>query len=168
MLIYHPAFDIHHCTFRLLRILETLPRELHPADRIRILDFFLLFPGEIEDVRLPSSARDLRKSLDIYRNRYDRVLDKPLVFSRLEPVQAAALKTLAGHRLIDREQLGRGVVLRTEAPLPTSLQTAVSAAPDSDVAALLAVIVQLGSINPYGKSGLKGRTDLLEFRYDPA
>ena len=48
MLVYHPAFDMHHCVFRMVRLLNRLPVGSCQVERMRILDFYLLFPSLIQ------------------------------------------------------------------------------------------------------------------------
>lgn len=53
MLIYNPAFDFHHGIFRVLQILSAAPGEEFEVMKIRLLDFLLLFPEQLENIRVP-------------------------------------------------------------------------------------------------------------------
>ena len=48
MIIYNPAFDIYHCVYRMISILSNLVNEKIEVDKLRILDFYMVFPGEIK------------------------------------------------------------------------------------------------------------------------
>lgn len=168
MLIYHPAFDTHHCAFRLLRLLERLPKVPYPIEKIRILDFYLLFPSELVSVRFPQDALRFKKEFRRTSNPYERIEDPHRVFSRLEPIQLAALRTLASHGVIDQAQLSEGKALRSGSPIPASLARLIDTANTRFPAAIELLSGPLSAIDLYGKSGLKARTDLFEYRYDPS
>ena len=85
MLIYHPAFDIYHGIFRLLRILSLAPRQKFEIERIRILDFYVLFPSELPRYTFPGRSRPGRKQFKA-ENPYQSIADPKRIFFRLEPV----------------------------------------------------------------------------------
>lgn len=44
-MIYSPAFDLYHCIYRMLQILGRFTEgDIMETDRLRIYDFYLLFP----------------------------------------------------------------------------------------------------------------------------
>src|SRR5260221_12212619 len=59
---FQPAFDPFHSIFRLLRLSPIIERygPLH-RDHLRILDFYLLFPFRIGDIRLTPQHRKFKK-----------------------------------------------------------------------------------------------------------
>src|SRR5690349_21662151 len=121
MLLYHPFFDARHCVFRILRLLERVGRKDVELQRLRIWDFYLLFPEALIKARLPQGNIRLRRQLEASRNSYDVMPDAKRAFVRLEPIQEAALRHLAAKELIDAKRLLDGKVLRTDAPIPDEL-----------------------------------------------
>lgn len=168
MLIYHPAHDPYHAAFRLLRLLEALPRSSYKLERIRILDFYLLFPEQLQDVKLPSEARRYRRDIPPGVTPYNRIEDPQRIFAQIEPFQQEALRLLAAKGLIDVVGLARGDVRRTNTPIPGALADRVVAANLQAGTVFKLLTGPLAIIDLYGKSGLKARTDLFEYRYDPA
>lgn len=168
MLLYHPAFDIYHAAFRLLRLLDKLPRSPHDLERIRILDFYLLFPNQIGDIKLPKEAIRFRKLLESPETPYAAIQDPRRIFSELEAYQMTALKLLASANLIDIRGLAEGKISRTDQPIPQKLSAAMNSSNDRSADLIELLAGPLSNIDLYGKSGLKARTDLFEYRYDPA
>lgn len=167
MLIYHPAFDIFHCSFRLLRLLENLPKVQLEVDRLRILDFYLLFPTLLQNVTFPRNATSYRGTIRALDIPYERIDDPFKIFLQIEPLQIAALRCLASYDILDAEQLTEGKILRTEKHLPKQLKEAIenAYAENRDLTNLLTG--PLFDLDFYGNSGLKARSSLMEHRYDP-
>jgi hypothetical protein len=165
MLLYHPAFDIYHAIFRILRILESLPKQSIEIERLRIYDFYVLFPGELYKFRFPTAlVKEKRRFRS--NNCYQIINDPKRLFFRLEPYQHCALKTLAARQFIDANLFLEGKVIRSDKELPRGLDTAIKTAnekPDSVINLLTGPFLNL---DLYGNSGLKGRSDLFEYRYD--
>ena len=103
MLIYHPVFDLYNGIFRLLLILEHLPSEPHPLERVQLLDFYLLFPGLLSEMRFDRSLSGYKQMLTGKRNAYNEIYDPLKIFTRLSKYQHVALQTLASYGLIDSE-----------------------------------------------------------------
>ena len=167
MLVYHPAFDMHHCVFRMLRLLNRLPPGEYHVERMRILDFYLLFPCQLPSFRFPRPLMRQRKTFAGRNNRYEKLADPYRIFLRLAPFQQEAFGCLAAHGLINPVRLAEGMVARTDASLPARLKATAEEADRlaSDVIDLLTG--PLKDIDHYGKAGLKARSDLFEYRYDP-
>ncbi|MCX6899799.1 MAG: hypothetical protein NT105_14010 [Verrucomicrobia bacterium] len=168
MLVYHPAFDFHHCVFRMVRLLNKLPAARYNLERIRVLDFYLLFPSQIPSMRFPTKLRGQRKRFEDLANKYDQLVDPYQVFLRLEPFQTEALGSLAAYALISAEALNEGFVERTATQIPPRLKTIAEAADEKQPDVIRLLAGPLSEIPMYGRDGLKGRTHLFECRYDPA
>jgi|SRR5581483_1742729 hypothetical protein len=166
MLLYHPAFDIYHGVFRMLRLLQKFPERAVESDKLRILDFYLLFPGELQGFTFPSEFRSMRKEVAVVDNPYQQINDPKRIFFRLEPYQNCALRSLAAHQFIDGKLFNQGQVLRTSKALPEALNAAVERANEESPAIISLLTGPLLNLDFYGKSGLKGRSDLFEYRYD--
>jgi len=83
MLLYHPAFDTYHSAFRLLLLMwNSGDRETHYA-RLRILDFYLLFPAELESMSFPRNMIREKSRWKKLRSRYNQITDPRRVFDEL-------------------------------------------------------------------------------------
>ena len=166
MLIYHPAYDAYHCVFRALLITQLIPKM--ELSRLRILDFFLCFPGEIRNVRLPQQQNEARREAKSLVNEYHGPVNMHHAFRDMQHLQHAAFRSLAASGLFDPNEFERGVVSRTSANIPDELSGTISAARARDKVAIRCVIDMLGSMSLNGIDGLKDRTGLMEHRYDAA
>lgn len=165
MLIYHPLYDEYHCIFRLLRLLEAAGSKDIEIDRLRILDFYLLFPFLLTQMSFPRSALKHKKGLPP-GGPYETIRDPYKVFIQLEPFQQSALNCLVSFGLLDSIKLKEGFAKRTQKALPSALADSIQMAnaKDSDLIALLTG--PLFDLDFYGPQGLKARTRLMEYRYD--
>lgn len=167
MIIYHPAFDIYNCAFRLLQIMELMHLKQIEIDRLRVWDFYFVFPKQVKGISFPSSITQLRKKFNVLPNPYEDIVDAKQVFERMKPFQYAALKYLASYGLVDASELVDNICKRTGKSIPNELQYRLT-----DITSEQQNVFELfssGFINMplYGKLGFKERTKLLDFKYDP-
>ena len=167
MLIYHQAFDIYNCVFRMLQLLTHLNQDLIEVDKLRIWDFYLTFPNEARNISYPNSLSGLR-NIFVKKgpNPYEDLIDPKRIIERMKSFQLAALKCIASYGLIDMKLLSKNIVKRTDKDIPKDLVDRFFdlTAEKSNV---LKLIVELNNLSLYGKSGLKDRTHLIEYKYDP-
>jgi hypothetical protein len=166
MLTYHPAFDLYNATFRILRLLDPLNGEALELDRLRILDFYLLFPFLLGGIEFPAAAIKYKKHFVKKPSEYENISDPKRLFMRLEPYQLAALQCLAAYSLIDPIALKEEVVKRTSTALPPELQKAIDLRNRESIEIDL-LSGPFAKADLYGASGLKFKSDLFEYRYDP-
>ena len=165
MLTYHPAFDFYHCIFRMLRLLERLPKTPHELVKLRILDFYLLFPSELKGFEFPRNIQTKKRNFQ-KENIYERIEDPKRILMRLEPFQITACKSLCSHGLIDPKVFDEGKILRTSLPLPESLLAKIGESNLTEPEPIGLLTGPFNNIDLYGKSGLKKRSDLFTYRYD--
>src|SRR4051812_13349160 len=103
MLIYHPAFDAYHCTFRMLALTVNCPPI--EVDKARILDFYLAFPTAILEMRLPQDRGAIRSKARALRNPYRSPVNIRRAFSDMQHLQLAAIGALAASEFLDGEAL---------------------------------------------------------------
>lgn len=168
-LVYQPAFDPHNTAFRLLRLRNGVAfTNPIPFEGIRILDFFLLFPFLIGDVKLKQKDRKFRALAKNYNylRPYARMPESSQLLERMRPFQLAAAKRLAGSEFLDADSWKEGVFATTDVALPPQLKEAVSNA-NAEQSDLLDMLSEFANGYPLsGPDGLKARSGLLEFRYD--
>ncbi len=166
-LSYHPAFDAFHSIFRFLRLKRRLAAEVLEVEKLRILDYYLMFPWRASGVRLAprdSFVRALAKRLEGERD-YATLPTGELLLERMKPSQTAALQTMAQDGLLDLAQLRNGTVQFTGKSIPDEIASLIESRNGEEEDRLKIV----NSLNEYpllGRDGLKARTALLEHRYD--
>lgn len=168
MLIYNPAFDLYHGIFRMLQLINRMSVDKTiEIEKIRLLDFFLLFPNELKNVSLPKEALKFKKYIPKEENPYSRVPNPTQVFHRMEPFQLAALKSLASYGFIDEKNLNDKKIVKNQKTIPEELLEKLNNLSTEQQNVLALLSGPLGSLDLLGTKGLKSRTHLMEYRYDP-
>jgi hypothetical protein len=166
MLLYHPAFDIHHCVFRILQLLHNLKTRQYPIEGIQILDFYLLFPQEISKIALTRSLLRYRRVFGSNPNKYAIVPDVYRLFLRMQPYQTQAFACLASYDFISANSFLKGTIELGSRKIPTELEAVLLDADQKCKEVIDFLTNNLIEIPMYGPHGLKARTDLFEYRYD--
>ena len=136
MLIYNSAFDIYHSIFRMLQLINNIKTEYVEVDRIRIWDFYLAFPNEIEKIKFPREFSEIKKVFKDTENPYDEIIDSKKIFDKMKTEIPLQLKQKIEN---PSERINNIIKLFT--------------GPFSNISLL-------------GDKGLKYRTGLIEFKYD--
>lgn len=166
MLLYHPAFDTYHSAFRLLLLLWNAEPGPISYARLRVLDFYLLFPSELEGMNFPKNLLKEKGRWKALRSRYNKISDPRRVFDELTSFQLSGLHILISTGLVKQDVDSEAIELMRAAisqALVSQLQEAT--VKRGDILKLLTGPFQ--NIELYGRSGLKARTGLFEYRYDP-
>lgn len=166
LISYHPAYDIYHCLFRQLLLLENLPGKKSAMDQLRILDFYLLFPSLLGVVRMPQTLAKRRTELTRGTLHYEMIEDPYKLFVQLERIQVTSTKLLASCELTSFEDVKSMVVQRTSKEIPSMLASAIHQTAKEQTALLSFLTGPFFDIDFYGPKGLKARTGLMEHRYD--
>lgn len=167
MIIYHAAFDLYNCMFRILLILSRMRSGDVEMERLLIWDYYVTFPHRISKISFP---QEMRKQYSRFfkdnNNPYEEVLDDVKVFVKMRSYQTEALRCLAAYGLIDSESLLESKIKRTNKALPKALQNRL----DNIPARLKNVITLIESpfteLPLYGEKGFKYRTKLIDYKYD--
>jgi len=169
-LTYEESLDAYHTIFRMLRIGTFLDVGQYLVDTVRIIDFYLLFPYFIQNIRLKPSHRSLKKKSKQFENRrpYGTQPSETTMFSRMAVVQSAAFNTLAEAEILRNDDLSNGFITYNLEAISDSLkqQCAILNEKEKEIVGMLQLL-----INEYdlaGNDGLKARTKLIEHRYDAA
>lgn len=171
MIVYHPAFDLYHSVYRMLQILTHFKRdEFVETERLRIWDFYLLFPEKIVSIKLKRTETDIKELIKSYikkdNNPYNLLLDDRKVFEKIKPFQLGALKCLASYGIINKDYLtlNRVTIISKDILSTYSSKFEPLSIRESNAISLLTSHFYLMSL--YGVYGLKDRTQLLESKYD--
>lgn len=167
MLIYHPAFDTSHCAYRILKIFNTIDSISHlEADRLKIIDFYLVFPKQIKNIRFPRAVKTgkIRSAINSIDDTYRPCKSPFLIFQKMNIIQEKVLKSLVMNEYLDYsfsnksyKQGAKFKLLSLSEPLfdnffPFEVEKEI--------------INFFTTYEVDGKDGLKDRTQMLEFRYD--
>ena len=109
--MYNPAFDPFNGIYRMLNILKHFDtHDIVEVDRLRIYDFYLLFPYKAFNIRLKSTETDYKKRLARFvkekkANPYNKTTSDRRLFLQLQRYQMIALSHIASYGLIDPQLL---------------------------------------------------------------
>lgn len=162
MLVYHPAFDSYHCLFRSISILEVCRK--CEVERLRILDFCLAFPTTVAKFRLPPGRSAVKKAALTESNPYRDPISARAMFANLTTIQMAAFSCLTATGLATLES---GVLTRTQTVLPEAIRERSLSMQAQERTFFNTLLLQLNALPLFGPDGLKARSELMEFRYDP-
>ena len=168
-LVFQPSLDPFHAVFRFLRL-----RPLFDAanalsrDHSRVLDFYLLFPFLIKNIRLAPKHQKYKKlsAKYVHLKPYGEQPDGSLMLQRMDPMQSAALETLALKSYLDIEALQNDIVQATAREIPKQIDERISALNESQSDLLEFLSILASEYEILGENGLKARTSLMEYRYD--
>jgi hypothetical protein len=111
MLIYHPAYDIYHTTFRIICILGNSMKNEIEVERVRIYDYISLFPHELCHIRLPAGNTHLKKKFP--ETAYNKVPSKKKVFNQLKDYFDVAAQCLISFGVIELSKYLEGKLVKT-------------------------------------------------------
>jgi len=168
MLIYHPVYDINHCLFRFLLILEKSNTNVFQWELFRLMDFYLLFPNQIKKINpLPNSLRAYKKIINEIPVDYEVLSNSKRIFFDLQNIQSATVFNLIAKGLLDADSFEQKRELkRTSVKLPNRLQKKIDDSHLQKKPWFDFVTNGLSEIELLGNSGIKSRSGLMEFKYD--
>lgn len=171
MIVYNQAFDLYHTIFRFLQFLNKFDNGTEiEIERLRIWDFYLLFPNRIHEIRLKKNESDIRKIRNSFvkdsNNPYEKITEDRKIFEKIKPYQLAALNCIASYNIINKEYLSKNIISISNKALIEEFVTKFEklSAKEFNVISLMTSHFRLMSL--FGTDGLKSRTNLIESKYD--
>jgi hypothetical protein len=151
----------------MLQLITYMNEDEIELEKLRIWDFYLTFPGEVSKIVFPNNLKDLKKVFkDKIKNPYENLIDPKRLFNRMRSYQIASLKSLASYGFIETEALNKNLVLRTKKEVPNELIPFIQdiSVEKSNIIKLVTGFSDFPLLGPFG---LKARTGLLQYKYDP-
>lgn len=163
MITYHPAYDVYHCSYRILNVLHSIENHEVSKETLKFIDFYYVYPHLLKII--PS----LPRPLNFHKAKIDRIEDpfeitpspKGLYFE-LAQIQESAITSLGYKSLIIQED--RKVKLNSS-QLPDQLVSKFKADEFNKSGIFDLLVNVLPKINLNGSNGLKAKSGLMEFRY---
>ncbi len=171
MITYNPAFDLYHSIFRMAHIIRFMDDdECLEIDKVRIWDFYILFPDKVHNIHLKQKdkeLRDIRKNtLKKLNNPYEYQGDNHKLFEWIKPAQVSALNCLVSCGILDKEKYLSGRVCISNRSALTEFINKAGELSERERNALKFLRALSRFMPLTGPDGLKKRTELLEYRYD--
>lgn len=169
--MYNQAFDIYHGIYRMIHILERIQdNDTFELDRLRIWDFYLLFPYKVHEIRLGKDFSEIialrKKYIKSGVNPYDEIYDGRKLLERLRPYQIGAISCLASYGIIDSDKFLNNDIVVADRMKLTNMLTLVSKLSDEENNVLSWLCSFFSTFPMNGHNGFKSRTKLLISKYD--
>jgi hypothetical protein len=158
MLLYHPAFDTYHSAFRLLLLLWHLNEKATPFARLRILDFYLLFPAELADISFPRELIREKARWKGLKSRYNQITDPRRVFDELASFQVSGMQILLSTGIALQEERSDSFGIDRNS-IPPALVRELESASQTRNELLRLLTGPFKAIELYGRTGLKDPRD---------
>lgn len=171
MILYNNAFDLYHTIFRMLHLLNRLDNEQTiEIDKIRIWDYYLLFPNEIFKIRPKKNEIDFKKILKDLKiskeNPYQNIFDERKTLEKIKPYQFSALNCLASYNIIEKDSLLEDQIKIKSKDILKKYSESVGELSFREKNIISIVTSNFYDISLFGKDGLKSRSNLIESKYD--
>jgi hypothetical protein len=139
-------------------------------DRLRIWDFYLLFPSKVYEIRLGNDLKEIAKLRKRYitkgDNPYDTVHDGRKFLERLRPYQMGALTCLSSYGILNAQRLLNNEIEILNKEKLIELVKHVSELPTEEKNTLSWLCLFFKTFPMNGNNGFKSRTKLLISKYD--
>lgn len=171
MIIYNQAFDLYHAIHRLLLFLNRFDEGSSiEIDRIRIWDFYLLFPNQVHSIRLKQTDAEIRRFrrelIKKTKNPYDEIPDNRKVFEKIRPYQMAAINCIASYGIINKDDLRTDQISIINKSRILDYVKHLGEASEKDNNVIILMTTYYSTIRLSGNDGLKDMTNLIESKYD--
>lgn len=171
MIVYNQAYDLYHTIFRFLQFLNRFEKgELIEIEKLRIWDFYLLFPSKIHSIRLKQNESDIRQLKKRFvkdsKNPYEIITENRKVFEKLKPYQLAALNCIASYGIIDKSLLNQRRISILNKDILTEFVEKYDELSDKEMNVISLMTSHFYQMSLFGVDGLKNRTKLMESKYD--
>lgn len=110
MLIYHPAYDIYHTSFRIISILANSLSNCLEFERVRLYDFILLFPHDLQNVTLPAGSGGIKHKYD--ETQYNRLPNRRKVFNQVRNYFELSVHCLISYGALDLKSYQDGLLCK--------------------------------------------------------
>ena len=171
MIVYNQAFDLYHTIFRLLHFLNKFENQtVLEIERVRIWDFYLLFPNKIHEIRLKRDESDIRKIRKEFikdsNNPYERINETRKIFEKIKPYQQAALNCIASYGIIDKALLNQQRISIVNKDILVEFVKNFEELTPKERNVIALMTSRFNQVSLFGIDGLKSRTNLIESKYD--
>lgn len=165
MLIYNPAYDIYHSIFRIYNIIHKIEFGTYiEIERVKIIDFHLVFPSTLSTIEFPQGFSKIKKSLLNLSFDYREVSNKYVTFHTMASLQNQAVDFLKNLGYIEIDALGK--ITKTQSFSDLKINILSNFYKDLSLSEEQKIIDFFYKTQLNGNNGLKKRTKLIEYRYN--
>lgn len=171
MIVYQKAYDLYHTVYRMIKLLAHFKGDgLIEIDRLRIWDYYLLYPNKMSSIKLKNNEGDIRRLIKDFiqsdDNPYEIVQNDRKMFEKIKPYQMAAIKCLASYGIINKDYLSENKISKISRDIFENYEEDFRDLSVREENAIKLLTSHFYQMSLFGKDGLKSRTGLLESKYD--
>ncbi|MBF0760194.1 hypothetical protein IR148_03945 [Dysgonomonas mossii] len=141
-----------------MKLLNFLDDKAYEIDRIRIYDYFLLFPFELNKITMPIGFFEYKKIAK--ENRFNKIHDVRNIFLQLEGVQELAFNAMISYGFLSKDFYLDGNIKIDISLIPSDLSLTLN-----DIERTYMEFVTK-CFEKMSLRELKERTKLMEYRYE--
>ncbi|MFL0808159.1 MAG: hypothetical protein K6L60_12820 [Oceanobacter sp.] len=152
--------------FRILSILQLLDSKKVEIDRLKIMDFYFVFPHLLTTSSLPriKGSAEVKREAQKLDTPYENLPATKILFSEMGDFQLQALDILRSKGIVDFDETGW--LTLGECFSEDSIHSLVSDNRFTSKKFFRILVSVLAQCKLHGLNGLKDRTGLMEYRYD--
>lgn len=163
MIIYHPGYDVHHCSYRILNVLSSVDDGVLHHDALKLIDFYYVYPHLLKKItQLPRPLNHQKRKIENIKDPFEITPNPKSLFFELSSIQESALDSLSQKLLVSSVSQ---MIRINKSSLPDGLieMFKIDEFGRSDVFDILVNKFPKAKLN--GANGLKARSGLMEYRY---
>ncbi len=166
MISYHPIYDVNHCAYRLIGTLVNSNVESYEWQQLRLLDFYLVFPHLLKTISpWPREISQHRRLAHTIPSPYEIVQNPRRIAFDALTIQNQAARVVLAKGIFDVDAFLDSKTA-TLGSVPTEIRDHLLAEPLFNNETFDVIANQLPKVRFRGRSGLRERSGLMEFRYD--
>ena len=171
MIVYQQAFDLYHTVYRMIKLLAHFKgNEYVEIERLRIWDYYLLYPNKVDNIKLRRDEKDIKKLIKTFivkeENPYEEVINDRKMFEKIKPYQMTAIKCLASYNIINKDYLSLNRITTVSKDIFSKYSEELNNMSAQEKNAISLLTSHFYQMPLTGEYGLKHRTNLLESKYD--
>jgi hypothetical protein len=161
--LWHPSFDVYHCSFRFLRLLMIQPEHVLVVERLSILDFYLLYPFLLHRASMPDDIRRAFRSLQITKpsDQFVQLPSEKGLYRELSTFQKTAATNLVAKGLLSRDAYLSGLATLDIEAIPIALLADIQKVNLEEGDFMHFLVDRFGSLDLIGPRGLRALTGLV-------
>lgn len=163
MIIYHPGYDVYHCSYRMLNVLRAVEGGSLLKDILKLIDFYYLYPHLLKGISaLPKPLCYHKEIIDRIEEPFELISNPKSLYFDLDKIQESAIVFLKYKSMLLIE--GNNIALNKIA-LPDILSEKFESDDFCKHEIFSILTKKFPKINLNGPNGFKARSGLMEYRY---
>ncbi|CAM4429625.1 ABC-three component system middle component 5 [Pseudoalteromonas ostreae] len=164
MIIYHPAYDVNHCSYRILNILYALKNHKTNCDLLKIINFYYVYPHLIKRMKsLPRPLNYKSKVINSINEPFELTPIPSTLFFEMISTHEASIQSLLQKSLI---YIDENEIFLEITNLPKGL-IEIFQNDEFNKSSIFKILVEsFPKTKLDGENGLKSKSGLMEYKYD--